>query len=99
MNRQRNTEVAWQKHYRGSHNLDINKFENLETLRRHLCPWLAPDFELNGDWGYYLTKKSPIEEFKHLTAYWQATSDPLMFRRTHHDKMLDEYRSKFESIF
>lgn len=93
------TAAAWQKHYLRSHNIKINEFGDLETLRRQLQPWRSPDFEMNADWGYYLTKKSPIQEFDNLKTYWQATSNPLEFRRIHHDNMLEEFRDEFTCVF
>jgi hypothetical protein len=53
---------------------------------------------MNGDWGYFLTKKSPIQEFKHLTEYWGATSDPLMFRVRFQHQVVRGYRHDFTRI-
>ena len=95
----KSTAVAWQQHYRRVHKINLEHHTDLETLRMVLQPWHAPDFEMNADWGYYLTKKSPIHEFEHLSVYWQATSDPLTFRRSYHDNVLKQYRTLFTRVF
>jgi hypothetical protein len=94
----RSTAAAWDTHYRRKHNINITKFQDLKSLRRFLQPWHAPDFDMNGDWGYFLTKKSPIQEFKHLTEYWGATSDPLMFRVRFQHQVVRSYRHDFTRI-
>jgi hypothetical protein len=96
---QRQTAAAWEQHYWRCHKIKLKDFPNLKSLLRHLQPWHAPDFEMNGDWGFFLTKKSPIQEFEHLNEYWLATSEPLKFRAKFQHQLVHDYRRDFTRIF
>ncbi|KIW76757.1 hypothetical protein Z517_09201 [Fonsecaea pedrosoi CBS 271.37] len=52
---------------------------------------------MNADWGYFLTKKSPIRGF--LIDLWHATINPLDFRAKHQPEVLRGYRCDFVRVF
>lgn len=93
------TAAAWAKHYSRCHGITFQEFSDLESLRRRVQPGTAVDFEMNGAWGVFPTKKSPIQECGHLTEYWNATSDPVKFMIKYHDEVVRGYRLAFTKVF
>jgi hypothetical protein len=53
---------------------------------------------MNGDWGFFLTKKPPIQKFEHLKQDWQATSDLVKSRVNFQDQLVHDYRRDFTRI-
>ena len=91
------TATAWQSHYRKEHDIILSDKINLQYLRETYQPWLLPDFEMNGYWGTYATKRNPFTEVGEVNEYAkQALHNFYKFETESKLTLVREYRKTFE---